>query len=99
MTVTSLAQHFSSFNGLMKSPDSSSNAESADPSGSEKLFLTSTQVVLMLQVLVCGRLSGKRSYGSVFDLVAGCFNSSDPNIVSAWSCEERVYSPIPETMI
>ena len=56
-------------------------------------------MVLMLPVLVCGRLSGKRSYGSVFDLVAGCFNSSDPNIVSAWSCEERVYSPIPETMI
>ena len=99
MTVTSLAQHFSSFNGLMKSPDSSSNAESADPSGSEKLFLTSTQVVLMLQVLVCGQLSGKKGYGSVFDLVAGRFNSSDSNIVSAWSCEERMYSPIPETMI
>ena len=54
---------------------------------------------MMLQVLVCGPLSGKKGCGSVLDSVPGCSSSCDPNIDSAWSCEGRVYSLIPEAMI
>ena len=65
----------------------------------EAVFLTRAQVVLMLHVLVCGPLSGKNGCGSVLDSVAGHFSFYDPNIISPWSCEGRVYSLILETMI
>ena len=65
----------------------------------EAVFLTRAQVVLMLQVLVCGPLSGKKGCGSILDSVPGCFSSCDPNVVSARSCEGKVYSLIPETKI
>ena len=49
----------------------------------EAVYLTSSQVVLTLQVLVWGPLSEKKGCGSLLDSITGCFSSCDPDIVFA----------------